>query len=86
VREAGRRAGDGQRPAGVGRAGAGGAGRQAAPPSINRVYHLDRGYERLELNGWQAVGALIERVDTDKPAETPAPMITVKPIGAPAAV
>ena len=30
--------------------------------TINRVYHLDRGYERMELT-LQALGAEIERVE-----------------------
>jgi len=50
---------------------------------INRVYHLDRGYERLEER-LRGVGASIERVDTSEALEVAAPMITVKPIGEPA--
>jgi len=50
---------------------------------INRVYHLDRGYERLEER-LRGVGAKIERIDTSAVSESAAPMITVRPIGEPA--
>ena len=42
-------------------AGAGRASRRAAKPIIDRVYHIDRGYERIEEK-LAAVGARIRRV------------------------
>jgi len=56
------RAGDGDRPARLGIAGDRGA---LAPPRaeamVNRVYHLDRGFERLE-DKLNACGAQISRI------------------------
>ena len=46
--EADRGPGDGQRPAGLGGAGAGRAWSPAGRRPISRVYHIDRGYERIE--------------------------------------
>jgi UDP-N-acetylglucosamine 1-carboxyvinyltransferase len=42
--------------------------------SIRRVYHLDRGYERMEL-GLRTLGADIERVRDDKPVTVAAPQV-----------
>ena len=56
---------DGQRPAGVGRAGHGRVGRQGDDPKIDRVYHIDRGYEKIEQK-LAAVGADIERVSDSR--------------------
>ena len=50
---AGRRPGDGQRPAGLGRAGAGRPGRRGQT-TITRVYHIDRGYSGS--SGWRPLG------------------------------
>ena len=67
-------AGDGQRPARLGRAWCSRAWSPTARPSCSRVYHLDRGYTRMEetLN---ALGAQIERFNPDppEPAAAPAP-------------
>ena len=60
VKQAGRRPGDGQRPAGLGRPGPGGPGRRGQT-TINRVYHIDRGYERIEAR-LSALGADIQRL------------------------
>jgi UDP-N-acetylglucosamine 1-carboxyvinyltransferase len=35
--------------------------------SVNRVYHLDRGYQRMEET-LRTLGAMIERVDEKEPA------------------
>ena len=55
------RPGDGHRPAGLGVAGAGRAGAPRGATTVSRVYHLDRGYERLETK-LKALGADIRRV------------------------
>ena len=61
VPQAARRAGDGDRPARLGVAGPRRRSPPRARPTINRVYHLDRGYERLEEK-LAACGADIERL------------------------
>ena len=61
VPEAARRRGDGDRPARLGVARHRRASPPKATPRCNRVYHLDRGYERLEEK-LAACGADIERL------------------------
>ena len=54
------RDGDGDRPARVGVPGAGGPDRQRHAPTILRIYHLDRGYDRLDKK-LRALGADVRR-------------------------
>jgi UDP-N-acetylglucosamine 1-carboxyvinyltransferase len=58
------------------------AGMAAKGPSVvRRIYHLDRGYDRLEAK-LNSLGAEIERV-TDEPANMPAGLVLTSDCGAP---
>ena len=59
-----RRAGDGNRPARLDEPGDRGIGLPRAKRMFSRLYHLDRGYERLEEK-LQLVGADVERVGAE---------------------